>query len=89
MPGDEVDFHFSLPEEGGDYELFLYSKGYYLEWMRDSWLQDKNLLKLHRLIENPDKFFRKEARIYSKYESAMESIFWGSRIHTESFNYYE
>jgi len=89
MPGDEVDFYFSVPDTETEYDYFLYSKGYYLEWMRDHWLQDKNLMKLNRLIEKPDKFFRKEARIYSKYESEMENIFWNSRINTQSFSYHE
>ena len=89
MPGDEFEFHFSLPESNEEYDLFLYSKGYYLEWMRESWLDDKNLLRLNLLMENPDKFFRKEARRYSKYESEMEEIFWSSRIDTENFKHHE
>ena len=86
MPGDEFDFYFRLPDSENDFDLFLYSKGYYLEWMRESWLEDKNLLRLRHLVNDPDKFFRKEARKYSKYESEMEQIFWSSRIDTEKFN---
>lgn len=89
MPGDEFKMEFRLPPGENPYELFLYSRGYYLEWMRESWLNDKNLLRLNLLVENPDRFFRKEAKKYSKYESRMEEIFWNSRINTEKFNYYE
>ncbi|MCF8380047.1 MAG: hypothetical protein K9H49_10750 [Bacteroidales bacterium] len=89
MPGDEYELYFSLPESDEDFDLFLYSKGYYLEWMRESWLNDKNLLRLNSLMENPDRFFRKEAKRYSKYESQMEKIFWSSRIDTENFSSHE
>ncbi len=84
LPGDEYDMFFRLPGEGMDYDLFLSSKGYYLEWMRESWLKDKNLLKLNALLENPDKFFRREAGKYSRYETEIEKIFWSSRIDTEN-----
>ncbi len=86
MPGDEFELQFTLPECQNDFDLFLYSKGYYLEWMRESWLDDKNLLKLNLLLENPDKFFKKEARKYSKYEKEIEEIFWSSRIDTKTYN---
>ncbi len=89
MPGDEFKLNFKIPESENNYSFFLYTKGYYLEWMRESWLKDKNLVKLNRLFTKPDKFFRKEAGNYSRYESRMEEIFWSSRIDTDNFDYYE
>ncbi|MCH8902403.1 MAG: hypothetical protein IIA45_00575 [Bacteroidetes bacterium] len=89
MPGDEYKFKFILPAEDQDYELFLYSKGYYLEWMREHWLKDKNLLKLRQMIQNPSKYLKVEAAIYKQYESQMEQEFWNSRIDTKEFSYYE
>lgn len=89
MPGDEFEFYFTLPDRDAEYDLFLYSKGYYLEWMRESWLHDKDLFRLKLLLENPDRFLRKEAKRYTKYESEMEKIFWSTRIDTEKYDYYE
>lgn len=89
MPGDVYQFRFALPDGHDDYELFLRSKGYYLEWMRESWLRDKDLLKLRQMIRNPGKYLREEARSYKEYEKTMEEAFWNSRIDTEIFSYHE
>ncbi len=37
-PGDSCRLEYILPEDFASYELFLESRGYYLEWMRDEWL---------------------------------------------------
>ncbi len=89
MPGDEFKFNFELPTTSNDYELFLYSKGYYLEWMRSHWIKDKNLLKLKEMVISPKTFLKSEAAEYKKYESTMEETFWGSKIDTKTFSYYE
>ena len=89
MPGSEYKFNFTLPESEHDYELFLYSKGYYLEWMRESWIQKPDLLKLKEMVENPNKFLKSEAENYKRYEHTMEEQFWDSRIDTKVFSYYE
>lgn len=87
MPGSEYKFDFALPETHRKFELFLYSKGYYLEWMRDHWIKDKNLLKLRQMVYHPQKYFRAEAGAYKTYENLMEEVFWNSRINTKSFSY--
>jgi hypothetical protein len=87
-PGDEYTIHFRLPEEG-TYAMFLYSKGYYLEWMRKDWLKDQDLLKLRQMIKNPDRFFRTQAAEYKRYETDMEQIFWNSKIDPKTFVYHE
>jgi hypothetical protein len=89
MPGSEYKFNFILPETNRNYELFLYSKGYYLEWMRDHWIKDKNLLKLKQMLDNPKKYLREEAKNYKRYEATMEQEFWNSKIDTQTFSYHE
>jgi hypothetical protein len=89
MPGSAYKFNFTLPDQNTDYELFLYSKGYYLEWMREHWIKDKDLLKLKQMVDNPRKYLRDEAKSYKLYEAAMEQEFWNSKIDTKTFSYYE
>jgi hypothetical protein len=89
MPGNEYKFEFELPENNYDYELFLNAKGYYLEWMRSTWIKEKNLIKLKQMVDQPEIFLREEAEAFKRYESIMEDQFWGSRIDTKNFSYYE
>jgi hypothetical protein len=89
MPGSEYKFNFDLPDENQDYELFLYAKGYYLEWMREHWLKDKNVLKMNQLVNNPGQFLRAEAKNYKRYETEMAPIFWDSKINVKTFSYHE
>lgn len=86
LPGDLYEFKFDMPESNQDYQLFLYSKGYYLEWMRTSWLKDKNLLQLRKMIENPIAYLKDQAHHYKQYEQHMEHEFWSSRIDTKSIS---
>lgn len=89
MPGAEFKFKFKLPNNQSNYELFLYSKGYYLEWMRGHWLKDKNLLKLKQMMYHPVNYLKEEAGNYKTYEHIMEQEFWNSKIDTKTFSYYE
>jgi hypothetical protein len=89
MPGSEYTFNFTLPNASVEYEYFIYSKGYYLEWMREHWIKDKDLIKLNQMVYNPKKFLREEAKNYKQYESKMEQEFWNSKINTKTFSYYE
>lgn len=89
MPGSMYKFNFTLPEKNQDYELFLYSKGYYLEWMRAHWIKDKDLLALKKMIENPKEYLKRETKSYKKYETQMEQEFWNSKIDPQIFSYYE
>ncbi len=89
MPGDEFKMSFKLPNTNTDWELFLSSEGYYLEWMRARWIKDKDLLKLIQMVERPNHFLRMEAKEFKKYESGMEEQFWNSRIDTKTFSYYD
>jgi len=87
MPGSDFRFDFNLPETETSWDLFLYSKGYYMEWMRQHWIADKNLLKLQQMVNNPARYLRKEAAGFKKYEDSMETQFWNSRIDTRTFTY--
>lgn len=85
MPGDVFDLQFQLPKAHQDYELFLYAKGYYLEWMRESWLKEKNMKKLQQMLINPKGYLKDEARAYKIYEATMEQAFWNSKIKSKNF----
>jgi hypothetical protein len=89
MPGEAYRFKFALPDKNERYELFLQSKGYYLEWMRESWIKEKNLLKLNQLLNQPKRFLKTETKAYKKQEKTMEAAFWNSKIDTKSFTYYD
>jgi hypothetical protein len=89
MPGNEFEFHFELPEGSIDYELFLFSKGYYIEYMREEWLKEKNHGKLRDLVLFPKKYLKDEAKSYKEYEKTMEEAFWNSKIDTKTFDHYE
>lgn len=89
MPGSEYTFNFTLPDKNSDYELFLYSKGYYLEWMREHWIKDKDLLKLRQMVYHPKDYLKVEAKAYKRYENEMEQEFWNSKVDTKTFSYYE
>jgi hypothetical protein len=89
MPGSEYRFNFEIPGDNTDYDLFLCAKGYYLEWMRENWIGEKDLPKLKQMVLNPQKYLRDEAKNYKQYESTMEQEFWNSKIDTKAFMYYE
>jgi len=77
-PGDAWVINYKLPGNR-NYEYFLESKGYYLEWMRDEWLAEQDLNKARFMFAFPGLFMRKAAKPFKKTESEMEDRFWGSR----------
>jgi len=80
MPGDKYLVRWVISgKTAQDNALFLEASGYYIEWMRSNWLQDKDLKQLNTLLNNPKKWLRKQTRDYKKYESQMERDFWNSR----------
>jgi hypothetical protein len=78
FPGDKYELKYKLPPDC-DYQYFLETKGYYLEWMRDEWLADQNLKKAAFAFNFPGLFMRKAAPGFKKAEPKMEKIFWESR----------
>lgn len=79
MPGDEYHLIFKLPDDPDRYEYFLYSKGYYLEWIRDEWLKDENPEMATMIFLNPEQALKILAPSYKEIESEMEEIFWSSK----------
>lgn len=91
MPGDQFVFSYQLPkcESKQNFKVFLDAKGYYLEWMRESWLKDKDLLQLYRLMNSPVEWLNSETANYKKYEKDMETQFWNSRWTQKNKSYEE
>ena len=78
-PGDVYTLVYQLPKDFESYELFLESRGYYLEWMREAWLADENPALAAMMVFNPERALRVLAPEYKKIETEMEEKFWGSR----------
>jgi hypothetical protein len=79
LPGDTLALVYALPFEAGRAELFLESRGYYIEWMRDEWLSEEDPARLGRLFMDPRGALREMAPAYKREEPALEAAFWGSR----------
>ncbi len=78
-PGDEYTIEYLLPEDFSERDLFLKSRGYYIEWMRDVWMKDENLARIAQLVSSPKQFLRTEAPRFKQAEQSMEQIFWSSK----------
>lgn len=91
MPGDQFEFTYKIPKcnPKQNFKVFLNAKGYYLEWMRESWLKDKDLLQLYKLMNNPIEWLNNETANYKKYEAEMEAQFWNSRWTQQQHKSYE
>lgn len=79
MPGDVYTLMYELPRDFENHELFLESRGYYIEWMRQEWLAEENALYAAHMLLAPDLALRLMAPKFKKVESQMEPIFWSSR----------
>lgn len=77
MPGDAYDLEYELP--AGEHEVFLDSRGYYLEWMRQEWLREQRPLAALRLLIDPAGALRDLAPAYKRIEPEIEHLFWSSR----------
>jgi hypothetical protein len=77
-PGDAYRLSFELPE--GDHELFLESRGYYYEWIRDEWLKEEDPREVLRILFQPEDAMRRLAPKYKELEGTMERTFWQSRF---------
>ena len=80
MPGEQWLIGFDMPDAAMEYELFLSATGCYLEWNREVWKKEKNLLKLQKMA-NLDKETWKELAIEFKLmEEEAETVFWNSKV---------
>ncbi len=79
LPGDVYEIKYRIPDVGDDYDLFLKSRGYYLEWMRESWLEEENHLKAAVFFGFPGLYLRHAGNDFKKVENDLENSFWNSR----------
>ncbi len=79
MPGDEYVLVYPLPGDFQNYELFLESQGYYLEWMRPDWLKEENLERTIMMFTDPEEFLKLIAPEFKENEPRMEYTFWRSK----------
>jgi hypothetical protein len=79
LPGDELVLRYRLPDTSAEQEIFLESRGYYLEWMRPEWLAEENPLRAAALFYDPQGTLRSLAPAYKQVEPDMERAFWSSR----------
>jgi transcriptional regulator with XRE-family HTH domain len=79
LPGDELVLRYRLPDTPAEQEIFLESRGYYLEWMRPEWLAEENPLRAAALFYDPQGTLRSLAPAYKRIEPDMERAFWSSR----------
>jgi len=82
LPGDDYTMTYRLPEDYARDELFLSSRGYYLEWMRDEWVAEENPACAARMFLDPRGALRAMAPEFKRGEAEMETVFWGSRYAT-------
>lgn len=79
FPGDEYTLVYDLPGPSNDFELFVKSRGYYLEWMRDEWVVNENMSRALEMTLAPRQALKKLAPGYKQVEAEMEDIFWSSK----------
>ncbi|HEU5304618.1 MAG TPA: hypothetical protein VFU40_08240 [Gemmatimonadales bacterium] len=79
LPGDAYDLIYRLPAHPEQYELFLESRGYYLEWMRREWLAEENPVLAAQILLDPAGALRTLAPAFKRQEPEMEKRFWNSR----------
>jgi len=79
LPGDEYTLVYELPRGNETCELFLETQGYYLEWMRDEWLQEEDHIAAAMLLFDPERAVIEMAPKYKEAEPFMERSFWNSR----------
>lgn len=79
LPGDEYVLTYRLPAGENALELFVESRGYYLEWIRSSWIEEENPEKVVQFLTEPAEYLRSLTPAYKLVESQMDEQFWNSR----------
>ncbi len=77
--GDAFRVWFTIPE-GGERRLFLDTRGYYYEWMREGWLAEQSALMTATVLYRPREALRMMAPGFKAVEPEMERLFWNSRF---------
>lgn len=78
-PGDAYTFVYPMPPAPDGYELFLESRGYYLEWMREAWMDERDPDRVAQMLFRPEEALRVLAPHFKALEPTMEAAFWQSR----------
>jgi hypothetical protein len=78
FPGTCYTLIFDVPPMN-NFSLFLYSRGYYVEWMRNEWLKEENPKMVNMILKHPQKWLKVMAPLYKGIENQMESLFWTSK----------
>jgi len=78
-PGDAYTLIYDLHEVPSPAGLFLESRGYYLEWIRESWIQDQGPAAVARILIAPRDALRQMAPAFKATEDEMEAVFWSSK----------
>ncbi len=79
FPGDSYTMIYKLPAADTGYELFLESRGYYLEWIRKEWIEEQNPYYLAQMFFDPKNALERLAPEFKAIEPSMEDCFWRSR----------
>ncbi|MBI4538086.1 MAG: hypothetical protein HY704_01080 [Gemmatimonadetes bacterium] len=79
LPGDQYTLVYRLPGAFERHELFLESRGYYIEWMRDDWLAQEEPARAVMMIASPRRALRAMAPDYKRIEAQLEAQFWRNR----------
>ena len=79
LAGDRFTIRYQLPDDPSRLELFLESRGYYLEWMRREWMREQRPLSALRMFLDPAAALRELAPAWKRLEPQAEELFWRSR----------
>lgn len=82
LPGTALQLGYAIPEatSDGGWTLFLEAEGYYLEWMRDEWMAERDPDALAEMLYDPETALRRLAPAFKAMEAEMDAAFWGSRF---------
>lgn len=82
LPGTALRLQYALPvaPEASEWTLFLEAEGYYLEWMRDEWMPERDPDALAEMLFSPEDALKRLAPMFKDMEADMEEAFWGSRF---------
>lgn len=79
--GEGSTLHFTLPYN--KQQVFLYSKGFYTEYIRSDWMERKNLLNLARTSSLEPLMWRQLAKEFKSLEPIYESDFFASKFNPQ------
>jgi len=82
-PGDRYTLEFPLPDSAREYEFFLESSGYYIEWMRPDWLDETDPAQAAAMLRRPRETVNSLAGAFKQIEARLEGDFWNSRFGRE------